>query len=202
MELDEMKDVWQQMSQKLDHQKKLTDKLIFQMSKDRYKNKLNNILIYESIGTLFCFAIVTLTALNFHKLETWYLELAGVITIILYVVSPLISVVTVYRLKEIKIEPEQLNKMMNRFYVKKKQFILGQKMNIIIGLSMILSALPVAIKVFDNEDIFYSISNFGFKHFIFLALLLSLGVLFASWAFRGYLGMIRSAESILKEIDE
>ena len=56
MEFEEMKFLWEEMSGKIEQQKKLTDSLIIKMTKSDYKNKLMKIFIPEMIGSLICFA--------------------------------------------------------------------------------------------------------------------------------------------------
>ena len=56
MEFEEMKSLWEEMSGKIEQQKKLTDSLIIKMTKSDYKNKIMKIFIPELIGALICFA--------------------------------------------------------------------------------------------------------------------------------------------------
>ena len=57
MELKEMQTIWSQMSDQLENKKILTNKLIMEMTRERYKNKIGIISKYEGIGAAVCFVI-------------------------------------------------------------------------------------------------------------------------------------------------
>ncbi|MEP3380166.1 MAG: hypothetical protein ABJO28_06260, partial [Maribacter dokdonensis] len=82
MELEEMKSLWEDMSQKVDQQKVLTDQLIMDMTKERYENRMRRISVPETISALICFAAVIYLISNFNLLDVWYLQLTGVLTIV------------------------------------------------------------------------------------------------------------------------
>ena len=68
MELEELRNEWQEMSKEIEKQKILTDKLIIDMTQKKYKNKLNSISIPETIGTVICFAAAIYIFINFSHL--------------------------------------------------------------------------------------------------------------------------------------
>ena len=68
MELEEMTSLWNDMSQIVDQQKVLTDKLILDMTQERYENRLRHISIPETIAALICFAVVIYLISNFALL--------------------------------------------------------------------------------------------------------------------------------------
>ena len=56
MELEELQSAWTQMSDELNHQKKLTNQIILDMTKQKYQNKFSTITKYETLGAVVCFA--------------------------------------------------------------------------------------------------------------------------------------------------
>ena len=80
MELEELRNEWQEMSKEIEKQKILTDKLIIDMTEKKYKNKLKSISIPETIGTVICFAAAIYIFINFSLLDTWYMQLSGLFT--------------------------------------------------------------------------------------------------------------------------
>ena len=65
MELEEMKSIWEDMSQKVDQQKVLTNQLILDMTKERYENNIRRISVPETLSALICFAVVFYLISNF-----------------------------------------------------------------------------------------------------------------------------------------
>ena len=88
MELEELQSAWTKMSDELDQQKKLTNKIILDMTKQKYQNKFTTITKYESLGALVCFAIALFVIFNFNKLDTWYLQACGAFTLLFLIVLP------------------------------------------------------------------------------------------------------------------
>ncbi|RKM87681.1 hypothetical protein D7036_24890, partial [Aquimarina sp. BL5] len=60
MELEEMKEVWSEISGQLEKQKKLTDKMIIMMTQEQYRKKWNKIAYPEILGTIICFGMALL----------------------------------------------------------------------------------------------------------------------------------------------
>ena len=104
MELEEMKTLWNSMSEDINKQKILTDKLIIQMTQQQYNNKLRKISIPELAGTFVCFAAVLYIAINFYKLETWLQISCGILSILFLVLAPIISLKFISKIKKINIE--------------------------------------------------------------------------------------------------
>src|SRR5450432_1125248 len=92
MQLEEMKSLWSEMSMELEKQKKLTGSLIVKMTQADYRNKINRILIPEAIGSLICFAEILFILIKFQKLDTWYLLVCGVISVLILFLMPVLSI--------------------------------------------------------------------------------------------------------------
>ncbi|CAN0576649.1 unnamed protein product, partial [Ectocarpus sp. 12 AP-2014] len=103
MELEELQSAWTKMSDELDQQKKLTNKIILDMTKQKYQNKFTTITKYESLGALVCFAIALFVIFNFNKLDTWYLQACGAFTLLFLIVLPVSVLSTLKKIKNIDI---------------------------------------------------------------------------------------------------
>jgi len=192
-----MKALWKEMSQKVDQQKILTDKLIIDMTQQRYTNKLRAISIPETIGALICFTAAVFIMINFNELDTWYLQLAGTITIISCLILPILSLKSIQKMKGINIAKNTYKQSLIDYAKGKTQFLFIQKLSFYLSFFLIIAVLPVSGKLLSDINIFTE--N---KAWIWLA---PAGVpifyFFAKWVFKNYKKTIASAEDILKELE-
>lgn len=192
-----MKILWEEMHQKVNRQNQLTDKLIMDMTKERYLNKLNGISKYESIGAVFCFLIALLLVANFHKLDSTYLMLSGLFSIAFYLILPIFSLNSIARMKRINIAQNNNKQTLIEFSKARKYFLLVQKMAVYFSFVIVIVSVPVAVKIIDGKDLFM---NTGFWYWYIPIGFLGL-FLFSRWGFNCYVSMTNSAERILKELD-
>jgi len=197
MELDELRSEWQEMSNEIKKQKILTDKLIIDMTQERFNNRLKSISIPETIGTVVCFGVAILILLNFSKLNTWYLQLSGIFSILFYIVLPILSLKTIYGMKRINISQGNYRETLEQFAKNKMQFIQVQKWSYYLSFILVIVCLPVASKLMNGTDIFLESAvwlwyiPFGFVFLYF----------FSKWVFKKYKGASNSAERLLKDIE-
>src|ERR1700722_9783584 len=103
MELEEMKAQWQQMSAGMEKQKSLTDTLIIKMTRLNYRDKLNKIWIPEAIGALVCFAAILFILTGLQSLNTPYLLVCGIVSAVVLLVLPVLSLRAVHRMRSINV---------------------------------------------------------------------------------------------------
>ena len=70
MELDEMKSLWGDMSKKMEKQALLNEKLILQITKEKFSDKMGSIFLSELTATIFCYIFLIFILMGFHKLDT------------------------------------------------------------------------------------------------------------------------------------
>ena len=200
MELEEMKTLWQEMSQQVEQQKKLTDTLIMEMTQQKYTQKFSKISMYESIGSVICFLAALFIIFNFNKLDTWYLAACGMITLSFILTLPLLVLRSLKSIKNINISNASFKETIVRFAKAKKQLLFVQKLGLYANIVVFLASIPVAAKLLNNKDMFItggSIWKFGFIIVIgFLVILAS------RWGYGCYKNITNSAENILKEIED
>ena len=197
MELEEMKILWEEMNQKVNQQDQLTDKLIMDMTKERYINKLNGISKYESIGAVFCFLIALLLVANFHKLDSTYLILSGLFSIAFYLILPVLSLNSIARMKRVNIARNNNKQTLIEFGKARTHFLLVQKLAVYFSFVIVIISVPVAVKIIDGKDLFM---NAGFWYWYIPIGFLCL-FLFSRWGYSCYTSMTNSAENILKELE-
>ncbi|MFD1293305.1 hypothetical protein ACFQ5N_05600 [Lutibacter holmesii] len=197
MELDELRNEWQQMSIELDKQKILTDKLIIDMTQEKYNNKLKSISIPETIGTLVCFAAAIYIFANFDTLDTWYLQVSGLFTALFCIVLPMLSLRSIFGMQKINISTNNYKQSLEKFAKSKKQFVWIQKVSFYLSFILVIVSLPVSAKFMNGKDLFLESKvwlwyvPFGFAFLYF----------FSKWVFKHYKRTTDSAEDLLKELD-
>lgn len=192
-----MKNTWEEMSSEIDKQKKLTDKLIMMMTKEKFNKTLRRISISETIGTVICYIMVFLILLNFEKLNTWYLQLSGVISIAILTILPILSLRSIKKMNTVNISKNNIKQTLIDFNKGKQQFKNVQKLGFYMSFIMLIISLPVAGKLMNNKDLF--LDNKVWMWYIPFAVI---GLyLFAKWVFKYYMSSTSEAEKILKELD-
>jgi len=199
MELEEMQATWSQMSDQLDDQKKLTDKLIMEMTKERYKNKIGILSKYEGMGAVICFTAAILLILRFSELNTWYLLVSGIFTVCYLIVLPVVVLRSINSMKNIDLTNNTYKETLIAYAKKKKQFLLKQKVGIYLNFILLAVSLPVVVKVFKGKDIFITNINLMYWYIPIMAVFL---ILFSIWGYGKYKKVTASASYILEELED
>ncbi len=198
MELEEMQATWSQMSDQLDDQKKLTDKLIMEMTKERYKNKIGILSKYEGMGAVICFTAAILLILRFSELNTWYLLVSGIFTVCYLIVLPVVVLRSINSMKNIDLTNNTYKETLIAYAKKKKQFLLTQKVGIYLNFILLAVSLPVVVKVFKGKDIF--ITNINLMYW-YIPIMAGFLILFSFWGYGKYKKVTASASYILEEFE-
>jgi len=199
MELEEMQATWSQMSDRLDNQKKLTDKLIMKMTKERYKNKIGILSKYEGMGAVICFIAAILLILRFSELNTWYLLASGIFTVCYLIVLPVVVLRSINSMKNIDLTNNTYKETLIAYAKKKKQFLLTQKVGIYLNFILLAVSLPVVVKVFKGKDIFITNINLMYWYIPIMTVFL---ILFSIWGYGKYKKVTASASYILEELED
>ncbi len=198
MELEEMQIVWSQMSAQLEHQKKLTNKLIMEMIQQRFKAKIGIISKYEGMGAIVCFSAAILLLFQMEKLDTWYLMAAGLFTLLYLIVVPILALLSVSAMRRINLTRNSYRDTVADYVKKQKHFLLTQRVAIYFNFILLLVSLPVVFKVFKNEDLF--VSNIQLMYWYIPVMTVFL-ILFSRWGYGKYKSVTTSASRILEELE-
>jgi len=199
MELEEMQTVWSQMSGQLEQQKKLTEKIIIDMTQQKFKNRFSTLSFYESIGAGVCFVAVVFILLNLEKMNTWYLMTASILSILSLLILPIFSLRFLFGMKNLNLTTNSYKDTLIQFIKKKKQMLLVQRLSAVFSVILMWLITPVFSMAFNNKDFFQQEHSTGLL--IFYAVV-TIGVLFfARWGFRCYKRITARAEADLKELE-
>jgi|SRR5690554_6124575 len=199
MELEEMKNTWQEMSKRLEKQEILTNQVIEKMTKERYANKFSKLQIYETIASIICYGSAIFLILNFEKLDSWYLILFGIITLLLLLVLPVLTLRKIGNMKKLNIAKSSYKDVLVNFQKAKESLFFTQRITLYLSIVLAIIILPVTSKIFKNIDLFEA--GHTNNLLIYIPILLIFLFFLSRWVFKGYRSVTNSAENILKEID-
>lgn len=197
MELEEMKTLWEEMTVEIEKQKKLTASIINKMTQTSYRNKINRILVPETIGSLFCLAEVLYILINIHKLNAWYLLGCGIVSVLILCLMPILSVRATYSIWSLNILENDYKKSLMAYSKAKIQFMFVQKLNFYFGALLIIVLLPVMGKLVGGKD-FFSDTRLSFLYAIMFPFFYPM----ARWVFKKYTKSGNDAENILQELKD
>jgi len=197
MELEKMQTVWTEMSAAIASQKTLTNQIILEMTKERYRKKIGVISKYESIGSVLCFLAALTLLVQIFELDTWYLLTAGVFSITYLIVLPILVLRSILRLKSINISGNTLAQTIRLFRKRRLHFLRMQRMGIFGNFILLFMLLPVVVKLIDGKDIFLDISNFWYWYIPFTLIILAV---FSKWGYAHYKRMTKAAEDTLASL--
>lgn len=199
MELEEMKTLWQEMSQQVAQQKQLTDTLIMEMTQQKYSQKFSKIAIYESIGAIICFIAAIYMIFNFNKLDTWYLMACGIFMISYLLTLPIFVLRSLKTIKSLNITNKSYKQTIVGFAKAKKQLLLVQKLGIYVNFILFLTSIPLAAKLLNNKDIF--LVGGSIWQGVFIVVVAVLMIFVSRWGYGCYKNVTNSAENILKDLE-
>lgn len=198
MNVEDLQSTWAEMGQELEKQKKLTHEIIIQMTQIRYQSRLQKIANYEGIGAVICFVIALVILFNFSKLDTWYLQLCGLITLIFLLVLPVLVLRSIQSMKRIDISQGRYVDNLMAFNKARNQFLFIQRLGIGLGFGLIITILPVASKILNNRDLFLESRVWLW----YVPLMVVFLIFFSRWGYGAYKRITSSAETILMETEE
>ncbi|GAB2812092.1 hypothetical protein [Ferruginibacter profundus] len=198
MELEQMQTLWNELSAKADKQKALTDQLIITMTKERYKNRFQTIQHYETMASFVAAIMAIAVLLNLGKLNTWYLMACGIFTAAHLLILPPLVLSSLNRIKNISISNKNYKETLLAFAKAKQWLLFVQRLAIFLNFILMLTVLPVAIKLIDNKDIFEMNNPMWF--WIIPAIVL-IFVVTSVWGYHWYRRNARSAALLLGELE-
>ena len=199
MELEELQSAWVQMSEELNHQKKLTNQLILDMTKQKYQNKFSTITKYESIGAVVCFAVAFFVLLNFGKLDTWYLIVCGIFTLSFLIILPILVLSTLKKIKHIDILKGSYKENLSTYLKTKNRLLKLQQIGILVGFVGLVFIVPVTSKIISNKNVF--LTGLKTEQYVIFAITLVIVAFICNWAYKGYQKITQSAQELIQELE-
>jgi hypothetical protein len=196
MELEEMKNTWEELGERVEKQELLTNQLINKMMQQKYNSKLNKINYPEYIGTVVCYLGAAYLIMNFTKIEEILLQVFAIIDIALLFLLPIISLESLNKLKSVNIPSQTYLESINSFANQKIKFQKLQKLNVSLGLFFLLTAAPV-LSAIQGKDLSQT-PNFWTLIFPISVLLF---LVFAYWVLKSYNNILNETKKMISDIN-
>ncbi|MCS4434748.1 hypothetical protein [Aquiflexum gelatinilyticum] len=197
MELEEMKLAWNDLSKKVEKQEILNQQIIEKMTKDQYQSNIKKIALPEYIGTIICYLGAAYLSVNVPKLDEPLIQFFGVISIALLLILPIISLQSVRAMRKINLSSHSYLEALQVFGKQKIRFQKLQKLNVSLGMFLMVIGVPVLMAIQDKSIEFSS---------LFWMLYFPLGIMFflgfSYWVLKYYNRKLKATEKLLTEVNE
>ena len=194
MELDNLKSDWESII----NPNLLTAKAIDQMIQKKYASKIKKIKYPELIGGVICLLGIVIAGFNFNKLDTFFLQAIGGLTMLLLMVLPAISFLSLQQFNTTEDLSKPYLEIIKQFAIKKLRFQKYQHVNAFLCYLLLVAVIILLPKLFSGKDISYSKSfwifafSFGYLFLLF----------FSKWVKKFYNSSLNEAEQLLKEVEQ
>jgi biotin transporter BioY len=197
MEIKDLESLWSDMDRELEKQKKLTNTLIMEMTQQKYSNKFQKISVYETIGGIICFVAGIYFLAQFSKLDTWYLQLCGALTVLALFLLPILTLRSLYRIQGMNISDRTVSETIIRYTRAKDQLLFLQRLGMYLSVVLMLTILPVASKISSGKDMFVETSTW----YLYIPIMAVFLFFFARFGYGCYKRITSSAENLLRELE-
>lgn len=196
MELEDLKNSWEDISNQVSKKQNLNPQIIDQMTKNKYHSNLKKIAYPEFAGVLVCLMGAIYTAFNFGKLDTCFLQATGAVSILLLLMLSVLSLLSLYKFSSNTDFNKSYAETLKGFAVLKIRFYKLQKINVTLGYLLLVTTIILFSKFFAARDItdskyFWTFSfSFGYIFLLF----------YSKWVSKYYTNTLRQTEELLKEL--
>ncbi|PZX57713.1 hypothetical protein LV84_01842 [Algoriphagus ratkowskyi] len=192
-----MKSLWSDLSVQVEKQDRIQKELLLQITKQKFRDKLNSVRIPEILGSLVCVVYAMYLLSRFGDFELWYNQILALVTIFILIALPTASLLAIKGMQNVRIDAETPATILDKFTKSKIRFWKVQRYGVIFGSLVMVTILPPLAELSDNSEM---IANPTFW-MIYIPAGLVFMYLFSRWALKKYKGVIDSSEKILLKIE-
>lgn len=160
-ELEELRTIWSEMSDKLDRQKQLTDQLILQMAHEKSSSRLQRIVTMEGVGIVAVALILLALFSRFYLLDNWLQITGGVFSALVLLISLIMGGRIIFQARRIDVSQNNYQQNLTYFKALKKTLRLYKRLSIVLNIFLPFFLLPVVFKLFFDRDLLTDLAAFG-----------------------------------------
>jgi hypothetical protein len=193
MELEEMKNIWENMEES---QKTLP----FQMSEVsqlEYKKKTNVFKKGEIIGLVIAYTLAGFVLYKFNSLDHWYVRLSASLLVTYLLTMPLYTLYGVWKMKHIDLVQSNYKTVLEQFYVVKNNMNKAEKISFIASPFLFVASGVVLTKLFLHKNFFAL--NFQLPIIFLMGIAFVAALLLNAWAFKKRDKEFKSVKQLLEE---
>ncbi len=197
MELDEMKSLWADLSLQVEKQDKIQKELLLQITKQKFRSKMNAVNIPEIIGSLVCVGYAMYFLARFSDFEIWYNQVFALVNIFIMIVLPVASLSAIKGMRGLRLDSESQVSILDKFTKSKIRFWKVQRYGMVFGGVIMITILPPLAELNGSIE---KIQNPIFW-MIYIPAGLVFMYLFTRFVYKKYKGTIEASEKMLRQID-
>lgn len=194
-----LQETWDKLNSSLKQQKLINERIIMDIIKIKFSNKLKSIIKYESIGALLLVMTSIVLIWNIQIFDTLPLQIATVISLIIMILLPILSLSTIYQMKNMDMSKRSCKENIVEFTKRQSRFLLVQRWSVFISPIFMLVLIPPFLKLSEGKDFFASDSNnlLWYIPIAFIAV-----IAFGKWGYGCYKRITDNAKNILQELED
>lgn len=197
MELNDMKNAWQQFGERADDQELLTDARLQKLTQQGYRSRLHKIALSEYGGTVICYLGAAYLIYNLSSISDNVLQLFAVLAIALLLALPVISLASLRALKSMDVATKTYIQTITDFAERKNRFQKLQRLNVSLGLFLLPISLPVLAAIQGRD-----IAQTPYFWTIILPIAVLFFLAFARWVLKSYNNRLDETEKMLDDLAE
>ncbi len=194
----ELQEMWDKFNSSLKQQKLITERVIMDITKIKFSDKIKSIIKYESIGAIVLLIASIKLIWNIQIFDTLPLQITVVISLIIMIMLPVLSLSSIYRMKSMNMSTRNIKENIVEYTKRQSRFLLVQRWGVLISPILMLALIPLFLKLRKGEDFFAGNSN-NLLWYIPIALIAL--VLFGKWGYGCYTRITEDAKKILQELE-
>jgi len=153
MDLDNMKNTWNELSELRSQETFLDEDSIRRITHEKSSSRLRKIIGSESLGIAMAIAMVIYLAFNFYKLDTTALLIFGYGTMTILLVSMALGGRIISQASKINIRQNTYSQTLNDFSALKKTLGLYKRLSIPVSFLMPFMLIPVFYKIWLGKNV-------------------------------------------------
>jgi len=194
----QLQDTWDKLNSTLKKQKLINKRVIMDITKIKFSNKLKSIIKYESIGTIVLLIASTMLIKNFNLFDTLPLQITAVISLSIMLLLPVLSLSSIYQMKNMNMSIRNCKENVIEYTKRQSRFLLVQKWSVVLSPILMLTIMPITLKLAKGKDFFAGDSN-NILWYIPIALIVLIA--FGKWGYGCYTRITDDAKNILQELE-
>ncbi len=196
MELDDLKNTWEDISGRVNKQQHLSPEIIEKITRAKYYPGFKKIAYPEITGVIICIAAAVFVILTFSRLDTHFLQGVGIVFIVLLLALSAISVLSLRQFSRKGDVNKTYAETLKDFAVQKIRFHKLQRINATLSYVLLVTTIVLLSKLFGNNDItnskYFWIYSFSFGYIFLLC--------FTGWVNKYYKKTLQQTEALLIEL--
>lgn len=193
MELEEMKNIWENQSQKLDFK-------LHTLSAVRsleLKNKTKIFQVSEVAGFIIAYLLAGMILFYFKEFDHYLLKICGLFLIVYLLTMPIYTLSIIRKLRQPDLINSNYKEIIEHFYFAQRKLKFAEKVSFVASPFLFIASAVIIAKIFLNKDVFDL--NLNVQN-VFLLVVTFIGAMILNiWAFRKRKDHLKSITQSLED---